>query len=160
MNPKSVLEIRKIALGNVVNPGWDAYVHKIHRYYSKTYHTPLSDVYDMDFAHVLLVYFEDMFGELTDEDWLKVHQQNKEIEAKQNAAAFETGDVSADVEDELWIHEMEKKLKTKDPQKAVEQIIEKTEELIGAAKNLKPSTPESPQNPEEILSSIIKGGES
>lgn len=43
----------------------DAYSYrKICRWYSKTFHTPLQDVYNLDFEHVLSNYYESTFEEI------------------------------------------------------------------------------------------------
>jgi len=43
----------------------DAYSYrKICRWYSKTFHTPLQDVYKLDFEHVLSNYYESTFEEI------------------------------------------------------------------------------------------------
>lgn len=53
------------ALKAVLYPDRDYTLRRIHRWYSKTFFTPLEQVYDLPEEEVLLAYFEDNFEELS-----------------------------------------------------------------------------------------------
>ena len=50
---------RTLALRDVLIPNEEYLISKIFRWYSKTFSTPLADVYDLPLEDVLRVYFED-----------------------------------------------------------------------------------------------------
>lgn len=52
------------AIESVLDPDDAASYRRICRLYSKTFHTPLQDVYQLDFEHVLSNYYESTFEEI------------------------------------------------------------------------------------------------
>jgi len=52
------------AIEAVLDPDDTYSYRRICRWYSKTFHTPLQDVYQLDFEHVLLNYYESTFEEI------------------------------------------------------------------------------------------------
>jgi len=52
------------AIESVLDPDDQYSFRRICRWYSKTFHTPLQDVYNLDFEHVLSNYYESTFEEI------------------------------------------------------------------------------------------------
>ena len=67
MTPFEAIKIK--ALYSVLKPDSGYYIRKLSRWYSRTYHTPLSDVYDLPIEYLLQNFYEETFEGL-DEDEL------------------------------------------------------------------------------------------
>jgi primosomal protein N' len=61
-------DIKKIAIANVVSPTTEYFYRYVCRWFSKTFHTPLQDVYEAPFDQVLLAYFEESYESMSEED--------------------------------------------------------------------------------------------
>lgn len=58
-------EIKEIALANVSDPTNEYYYRFVCRWFSKTFYTPLPDVYSLSVDEVLLAYFEEGYEKLS-----------------------------------------------------------------------------------------------
>ena len=67
-NMDMYIAIRLQALRDVLNPGRDVLIRRIHRWYSKTFNTPLSDAYDLPLEDILQAYFEEKYEQLDEAD--------------------------------------------------------------------------------------------
>jgi hypothetical protein len=61
-------ELKEIALANVVDPNSEYFYRFICRWYSKTFHTPLHEVFTLPFQDVALAYFEEGYEMMEEED--------------------------------------------------------------------------------------------
>jgi hypothetical protein len=61
-------EMKEIALANVSQPDSEYFYRKVCRWFSKTFHTPLSEVYKLSFDDILLAYFEEGYEKLSDSE--------------------------------------------------------------------------------------------
>ena len=66
MNPYEAIKL--LALRSVLKPDPDYFVRKICRWFSTTYHTPISQVYDMPIEEVLQAYFEAKYDAMDPDD--------------------------------------------------------------------------------------------
>jgi primosomal protein N' len=63
-----IKQLKEIALANVVDPTNEYYYRYICRWYSKTFHTPLHEVFTLPFQDVILAYFEEGYESMEEED--------------------------------------------------------------------------------------------
>jgi hypothetical protein len=60
--------LKEIALANVSDPSYEYYYRYVCRWFSKTFHTPLREVYDMPMDQVFLAYFEEGYEKIAESD--------------------------------------------------------------------------------------------
>jgi len=58
--------IRLLAYWSVTHPDRDYHIRRVHRWYSKTFSTPLHEVYQLPLDDVLRVYFEELYESMDD----------------------------------------------------------------------------------------------
>jgi hypothetical protein len=72
----------------VLYPDHDAFIRRVKRFYSKTFHVPLPQVDNLDEESVLLTYWEEMLEQMLDEDrdelCDKLTETDEEREAREN----------------------------------------------------------------------------
>lgn len=102
---------RKVALRAVLEPTNEDMLRHVFRTYSKTFHTPLHEVYELPLLDVLLAYFEETFSEmepdrlaatrrsivLTDEEILSSEEEDMKMleEMRQEALELEKKEKAA-----------------------------------------------------------------
>jgi hypothetical protein len=59
--------LKCLSLKAVINPSYEDFLRSVHRYYSKTFSTPLTEVEKLPLDYVLRAYYEDIFEKM-DED--------------------------------------------------------------------------------------------
>jgi len=89
--------LRILALEAVRNSSdWSSQYRRVCRWYSKTFHTPLHTVIDLDEVFVLQTYYEEMYEGLDDADWRK--EARDAIETPEERAAREAREAASDRE--------------------------------------------------------------
>ena len=68
MDSNTLESLQRIALKNVLEPDFDAFMRGIRRWYCITFNTALHDVEDLEDEYILLHYFEHTFEELPPEE--------------------------------------------------------------------------------------------
>jgi hypothetical protein len=102
--------IKARALYSVLKPDTDYYVRRIYRWYSKTFHTPLEEVFDLPIEMILREYFEEYFEGLEEEDLDGQLEEMTETEdQRKERLAFEDFDSKSEHE----LLEMSKKQNVK-----------------------------------------------
>ncbi|MDE1868157.1 MAG: hypothetical protein KGI08_10675 [Thaumarchaeota archaeon] len=90
------------AMKSVINPDEEAKIRQILRWYSKTFHTPLHECYDLPFDEILTHYYEEIFTDMedvernaklerlsmTEEEW-ELYLKNKQSEEDEFIKAAE-----------------------------------------------------------------------
>lgn len=132
---KDLQNLKKIALNNVESETVARFIETCYRYYSKTYHTPLKEVYkDLTPHEVALYYFEDMMEGLSAE---QLEEQKQEI--YRTWTPIMSGDIKKmqsehpELDDESWIamqNEMLKKQEAEKKAKAEAELVAKTDEFV------------------------------
>lgn len=132
---KDLQNLKKIALNNVESETVARFIETCYRYYSKTYHTPLKEVYkDLTPHEVALYYFEDMMEGLSAE---QLEEQKQEI--YRTWTPILSGDIKKmqseqpEIDDEAWIamqNEMLRKQEAEKKAKAEAELVAKTDEFV------------------------------
>lgn len=150
--------IRARALFNVLKPNQDYYVRRIFRWYSKTFHTPLEEAFNMPIEIILSHYFEEYFEGLEQEDLDdQLVEMTETDEQRKERLAFEDYDSASEHE----LLEMSRK-------QNLAKMEDKTKKIAGVAKSgPKPVTNQLPdqittlnQSLKEITDTIKKEMES
>lgn len=83
--------IKAKAMLAVLKPDMDYFLRRIYRWYSKTFHTPLDQCFDLPIEFILQEYFEEHFEDLEEEereaqieDLLETPEQRKERRSKED----------------------------------------------------------------------------
>lgn len=63
--------VQLLAIEAIVAPDWEAFYRRVCRWYSQTFSTPLTEVYDLPTTWVLQNYYEQTWGELEREELLE-----------------------------------------------------------------------------------------
>lgn len=126
------LNLKKIALKNVISEDTEHFIEKCYRYYSKTYHTPLHTVREtLHEYQVVLVYLEDLY-----EDSESMETVKEELESLQRQYKPVTSsnliEPKAELDDDEWIKQQEILLKQQEEKKkkTAQQIIDDTHKKI------------------------------
>lgn len=115
--------VRLIALKQVQDPDRDYLVRKVHRWYSKTFSTPLAEVYDLPLEDVFQAYFEERYEDMSEEDRDTERLELLETEAQRIARLRREDEDEADAdayarivaEEEKAAAEAKAKKKTEQP---------------------------------------------
>jgi succinate dehydrogenase flavin-adding protein (antitoxin of CptAB toxin-antitoxin module) len=75
--------VQLVAMKAVVKPDQAFLVRRIHRWYSKTFCTPLAEVEDLPLLDVLQTYFEERYQEMSEEDLAREKEQLLQTEEQQ-----------------------------------------------------------------------------
>jgi hypothetical protein len=132
---KDLQNLKKIALANVESDTVARFIDMCYRHYSKTYHTPLKEVYaDMTPQQVALYYFEDMLEGLNEEQ-LAEHREDLFRSFKPILSGDITKRSQEDLvlDDEAWIASQNEMLKKQEAEKKAKQDAElaaKTDEFV------------------------------
>ena len=112
-----IINVKKIALRNVLGNSIDFLIEKAYRYFSKTYSTPLFEAYDKLTPHdVLRIYYEDsMLEGYTEENKTVLLDHLASLQKNTNEPYFGPNMMTkAPVDDDQWIAQMEKEIKKKE----------------------------------------------
>ncbi len=74
--------IQILAMRDVLKPSWEATYRQICRHYSKTFHTPLTEVLNLDLEFVLQHYLEDAYAAMEEDERLKFALEIVETDAE------------------------------------------------------------------------------
>lgn len=112
----TIYEAIKIkALHSVLKPDTEYYIRRVARWYSKTYHTPLMEVYSLPLEYLLLEFYEDKYENMEEEDrHLELEEAIETQEQRKERLALEDLDKLNEYE-LLRISEEENKKKKKLP---------------------------------------------
>lgn len=136
---KNLINIKRLAYKTIKEDSLEFFIEKCYRYYSKTYHTPLQQAYEVPKEEVALIYFQDemLDGDADDMELIKEQIQNKlepvlsmpEILLQNKAVLSE----------EEWVAKMNleiknemKAQKAKKNEMSQEDIIKQTHDAIAA----------------------------
>src|SRR5512133_2673091 len=97
------------ALASVLEPDDDAFLRRVKRFYSRTFHVPLPRVDDLDEVHVLTAYFEEICEQMTDEERLDLLK--KLIETPEERAARKDREKEMEERDEQFLEELNRQVK-------------------------------------------------
>ena len=132
---KDLQNLKKIALHNVESETVARFIETCYRHHSKTYHTPLKEVYkDLTPQEVALYYFEDMMEGLSAEQ-LEEHKE----ELYNKWLPVLSGDIKKlksqqeELDDESWIaiqNETLRKQEAEKKAKAESELVAKTDEFV------------------------------
>ena len=106
----------------------DYAVRKILREYSKKFHTPLHEVYELPIEHVLRAYYEEVFEDLEDKD---LEDEARELSQTEEEAKRDRE--RKDVEDVEVFRDLEDVRREQQAVKKIEQVIQqlsKTETIM------------------------------
>lgn len=115
---------------------WEARYRHVCRWFSKTFHTPLLEVYDLDDVFVWTHYYEHHFEEMEDDEWKT--QVRDAIETPEEKVAREAREAAED--DELLRKAREDRARLKAPRKGPPSMGE--EIAKEPSKDLAPSAEE------------------
>lgn len=59
-----IKKYKEIALANIINPNNEYYYRFVCRWFSKTFHTPLNQVYNMPIEEIFITYFEETYEKI------------------------------------------------------------------------------------------------
>jgi hypothetical protein len=131
INYRHLINIRQIAVHNVMEDDIEFYVEKCYRYYSKTYHTPLHLAKEaITPEEVVKIYMEDEMAEWTAEEIEDL--RNKIDETPKMVLAGYANKATEEIDEEVWIAQQSALLKKQEEsQKAKqEEIIKETHKVI------------------------------
>lgn len=123
--------IKVIALKNVLKPNEEYYLRKVYRWYSKTFHTPLDQCFDIPLETVLTCFYEERF-EGMDEEELQEELQNS-IETEESRKARE----ETEEQDKISEYELIKMSETANPNSVPEAVKQLNETLNLISNDLK-----------------------
>jgi hypothetical protein len=140
-SPHRLLNLKRLALKNVIEFSINHHIEKTYRYYSKTYATPLHIAKEaLTAEEVLLIYYEDKFEELSKEE---LNDIKKELTSAKSPVFSDINFTEAESlsDDEAWIAEQnrllkEQEKKAKNNTKVEESINKANEALSNFAKEL------------------------
>lgn len=144
---RNLLNVKRIAYKNIKESSIEFYIEKCYRYYSKTYHTPLEQAYNLLPERVCQVYEEDTMAQLTADDMEMIHSQ---INNKVEPLLQDIDNVVTEaLDDDAWIAQQNLELQKEeaDKKKQAEQadIIKRTHEAIDKLnKDIKQITTKEP----------------
>jgi len=101
-----VNDLQKIALLAVLQPDDDAFIRRIYRWFSTTFHVPLPDVDDLPLDYVLLHYFEANFEQLDDDQ-----KHNKIISLLETVEEKRQRELEEKADDEAFLKMAEAEVK-------------------------------------------------
>lgn len=144
LSHKNLLNLRQIAISNVMEDDLEFYVEKCYRYYSKTYHTPLHIAKEkVSEPEVVKIFMEDEMEDWTPDDMVEFKAKVNETPRVVIAAPSFTEEPE-EVDEEMWIAQQTALLKQQEAKekKKQEDIMNKTHEAIdkmtAAIKNIEP----------------------
>src|SRR5580698_1152961 len=131
---QTLINLRLIAIHNVMDQSMDAYIERAYRYFSKTYSTSLIEAKDRLLPHeVVLIFMEDEMAELKDEELLEFRT---EVAPAQSIFPPYNLPEAAAIDDEQWIADQNRLLKQQEEKakakkaKEMDEIAKKTHEAI------------------------------
>lgn len=105
MDEKTLKALQILALKSIELPSYEDQYRYISRWYSKTFHVPITEVNNFSEEEILKAWFEEKFRDLaSSED----EEQRKLYEETRNSILYEEELAEADKEDDEWVKEMEK----------------------------------------------------
>jgi hypothetical protein len=144
LSARDLHAIKNIALRNIDSNLIEDWIERAYRHYSKTYHTPLEQAYEVPAHKVALIMLEDMFNN-TDPDQLA--SAKEEVE-KELSKLVLSGDkkvltANAEISDDEWMANQLEELKkkgaiqanesaTKAIQKAAATISDAAQQLVNS----------------------------
>lgn len=126
MDEKTLKAIQILALKSVEAPSYEDQYRYISRWFSKTFHIPITEVNNFSEEEILKTWFEEKFRELaTSEE----EEQRKIYEETRNSIIYENEITEAEKEDEAWVKEMQKEAEESEKNKELQELPNNTEEL-------------------------------
>lgn len=129
MTLQDLLNLKKIALQNRVDEGFEYFIERCYRYYSKTYHTPLHIAKQILSDHeAYMIYLEDSLEDSAIEE-VKAELDDFEKDIK---PVFQGGSEkqASEISDDEWIAQQEMLLKQQEQDKQKKQIMEETSKSL------------------------------
>lgn len=138
INYRHLLNLRQIAIHNIIEDDAEWYIEKCYRYYSKTYHTPLHVAKEvMSVEEVVLISMQDEMLDLTAEEIADFKAKVNETLKTALVAPTLIDKLDEAAGDDIWIAEQTALLKKQEAKeqenkktKAQEDIIKKTHEAL------------------------------
>ena len=131
---QTLINLRLIAIHNVMDQSMDAYVEKAYRHFSKTYHTALHIAKEIMTPHeVVLIAMEDEMDDLKLEELLEFRSEVAPVQSI--FPPYSLPEAGA-IDDEAWIADQNRLLKIQEEKdkakkaKEMEEIAKKTHEAI------------------------------
>lgn len=153
--------IKAKALHSVLKPNTDYHLRRIFRWYSKTFHTPLQEVFDIPIEYVLQEYFEERYENMEDHELDLILQELIETD-EQRKQRLSKDEQDKKTEDELL--QMSKKAnqeavqkKAKDLQNAkaiINKLPKQIHKLSKAVKEVSESIKEDMKTDPEVAPDI------
>jgi hypothetical protein len=97
------------ALQAVLDPDDEAFLRRVKRFYSRTFHVPLPRVDDLDEVHVLTAYFEEICEQMSDEE--RVALAHKLIETPEERVSRLEREKEMEQRDEAFLEELNRQVK-------------------------------------------------
>lgn len=110
--------IKAIALVEVIDGSYDYQIRTVLRWWSREFHTPLSEVYDMPLEDILRDYFECKYQDLDDSQ--RHYEIGELLKTKEQITKAKVAEDKAEVEDEAYLRkvlEEAKKVPIEEPKK-------------------------------------------
>lgn len=131
---QTLINLRLIAIHNVMDESMDSYVEKAYRHFSRTYNTSLIEAREKLLPHeVILIFMEDEMSELKNEELLEFRAEVSP--ALSIFPPYSLPEAGA-IDDEQWIADQNRLLKIQEEKskaqkaKEMEEIAKKTHEAI------------------------------
>lgn len=167
--------IKLLAIKAVEKPTVESYLRHIRRWYSKTFHTPLSDVDDLDTDYILQAYFEETYEDMSKEERQQeisnLLQTEEEVKQEKLATDFDMAErfelmqIAKEQErDRAAAQEKKRLADLKDPNRAFKKVPEtkipeaKMSNPFAEVKNLPPDIEIKFIDPETFEEELENGG--
>lgn len=126
MDEKTLKAIQILALKSVEEPSYEDQYRYICRWYSKTFHVPITEVNNFPEEEILKIWFEERFRELVTSD---DEEQRKIYEETRNSLLYEEELADAENDDDKWVNEMQKEIEESQKNKELQDLPDNLEEL-------------------------------
>jgi len=137
--------IRKLAMLAVIEPDASAFLRRISRWFSQTFHTPLNEVEDLPTGYILQHYYEHTFEQMESKD-----RHNLIIELLESPSERADRKRKQESEDDQFLAQMEKELEEEKNQTDVLKEVRKLAKKLNKNTKLNRSSEEI-EEPEGVL---------
>lgn len=126
MDEKTLKAIQILALKSIEAPSYEDQYRYICRWYSKTFHIPITQIDNFSEEEILRAWFEERFRELATSEEA---EQRKVYEETRNSIIYESELSEAENEDDEWVKEMEKEATEAQKNKELQDLPAEFKEL-------------------------------
>lgn len=149
---------------SVIKPTQQDLIDRIYRWYSRTYHTPLEDAYDLSQEELMRIYFEDKYLEMRDQE---LEQEKAELleSQEERARRIKEEEIAAYEADEfarMVAQDEENKIKAEasnsnhDKNSTIAPSPPKNENMLGMLKESELSSSSLGQIPPNITMTFVE----